>query len=247
VASIKEIISKSDRPYLIVIKAVIIVLFLYSTLPIIAPLSFKLGVPQVGVTIHKIYHFLCHQRVERSIYLFGKDNLIQFYTVDELKEMRQLPKVNPNPSYAGSETTYFGYPYWGNEEIGYKVAYCIRDTALYSITAITTLVMYSLYAFGLLKKKIHPLIFIALMVPMAFDGVFQTLLEYGIFTFVKDPLFTLYVDNIAKRIITGGLFGAGFGIFVMQNMFDAISWFDLVKRDKNPSTIKKQIIKKAIS
>ncbi|HNZ70593.1 MAG TPA: DUF2085 domain-containing protein [Candidatus Dojkabacteria bacterium] len=231
--SIKEMIAKGDRPYLIVIKVVIIVLFVYSTLPIIAPISFKLGAPKIGVAIHKIYHVLCHQRVERSIYLFGEESLVQFYTVDELKEKHQIPKVNPDPPYDGAEEFYFGYPYWGNEQIGYKIAYCIRDTALYSTTAFTALLMYSLYAFGILKKKIPVLIYVALMIPMAFDGVFQTMLEYGIFTFIKEPLYSLYVDNIAKRIITGALFGVGFGIFTIQNMFDAISWFDIIKNNNN--------------
>jgi hypothetical protein len=49
---------------------------------------------------------------------------------------------------------------------------------------------------------------------MAIDGVFQTFIEYVELDFVPDA----YVDNIAKRIVTGVFFGIGFGLFIIVSL-----------------------------
>ncbi len=208
---------------------VIIISFLviYATLPILSPIAFKLGYYEVGKGIQFTYRAFCHQAVERSLYLFAdgiesKDldpAIAKFYTVYELKEYRVIPR-NSYPEGVSWTFKFLGYPYWGNEEIGYKVAYCIRDTGLYTGIAISSVITYII----LQKKKkkgediqvikIPAWIYAVLMLPMALDGGFQTLAEYARFTFVPEA----YVDNIPKRIITGVLFGIGFGIFIVVNL-----------------------------
>ncbi len=208
---------------------IIIVSFLviYATLPILSPIAFKLGYYKVGKGIQFTYRAFCHQAVERSLYLFADGNeeknlepaIAQFYNVEDLKRYGVIPETS-YPENVSWSFKFLGYPYWGNEEVGYKVAYCIRDTGLYTGIAISSVVTYVILqrkkreGENIQEVKVPAWIYAVLMLPMALDGGFQTLAEYAKFTFVPQA----YVDNIPKRIITGVLFGMGFGIFIVINL-----------------------------
>jgi len=202
----------------------VIFLVTYAALPILSPLMFKIGLNPIGHGIQFIYRVFCHQRVERSAYLFGEGSLVQFYSVDELKEIGAIPNINPYTSMTEWADEFFAYPFWGNDEIGYKMAYCIRDFGLYSALAIASVI---LYVYMEKKKKIvkFPWQFIVLMLaPMILDGFFQMYVEYVGFPGVSEALQIAYISNIPKRIITGALFGVGFSFLIIPALKESAEY-----------------------
>ena len=167
--------------------------FVYVGLPISAPILMKLGVTRPAMWIHKIYSPLCNQLAYRSWYLFG--------------EQAAYPL-----ELAGTSLTPFGEAtgldeddFWGakafvgNEQLGYKVALCQRDVAIYGCMLISGLV------FGLLRHRLKPLPiaiwFILGILPMALDGGTQLLSHLPLISFpVRESTPFL-------RTLTGALFG----------------------------------------
>ncbi len=190
-------------------EVVLFFLFIYAFLPILSPILFSYNPDsELAIGIQKVYSHFCHQRVDRSIFLFGGEDSQFFYSLDELRERNYLPK---------DVEGIFGHTYWGNEEIGYKVAFCVRDVALYSAFVLSGffLVIYM----NRMKKipRFHWLLLLSLVLPMAVDGVFQTVVS--IFEFPWVPEF--YMESIAKRIITGVLFGVGVSMWIFTNLKDS--------------------------
>lgn len=198
---------------------VVIFLTIYAFLPVLSPVLFKIDLHSPAKGIQKIYSYLCHQRVDRSLFLFAEDRLFAFYTVEELKEAGALPKEKksglPFEIYREEE---FGYPYWGNDKVGYKVAYCIRDNALYTGAVIMGWILIILRKKGRypLKNNIPLWVYGALMFPMIFDGIFQTIVEVTNWSSIPE----WYILNIEKRVVTGVLFGIGFAIYIVYNLND---------------------------
>ena len=78
----------------------------------------------------------------------------------------------------------------GNADIGYKVAVCQRDVAIYVAMTVAG------FAYHPLRRLVKPLPvkwFLALLLPMAVDGFGQ--------------LFGLWTSTPWSRVITGALFG----------------------------------------
>src|SRR3989304_3635349 len=85
--------------------------FTYLFLPFLAPILLKLGYSSTANFIYSVYSFLCHQRAERSMFLFGEK---VSYSVDDLKEI-------------GIDNFLESRSFRGNDDIGFKVAFCFRD------------------------------------------------------------------------------------------------------------------------
>ncbi|MBD3328983.1 DUF2085 domain-containing protein [Candidatus Dojkabacteria bacterium] len=213
-------------------EAVTILLIIYALLPVLSPVLFHLKYPVPAQMIQAVYQRFCHQKVERSMFLFaeeeiaGKTGVVRFYSLEELKAAKAIPLENPHAPVFSVRETSFGYPYWGNEEVGYKVAYCIRDMALYTAMAVTCVILI-IYTKGLEKagKKLPRIpvwVYLVLMLPMVVDGLFQTIVEIS--GGKSNPELQIYVDNIPKRIVTGALFGVGFGIFVIMMLRKAMDY-----------------------
>ncbi|KKR06236.1 MAG: hypothetical protein UT34_C0001G0276 [candidate division WS6 bacterium GW2011_GWF2_39_15] len=190
-----------------------IIVWLYVLIPFIAPIAYTVENEKLGWGINQFYENFCHQRVERSVFLFGKSSPISFYTVQELKDAKAIPQTNTNPGrYIWPE--YFGHDYVGNKVVGYKVPICIRDIALYGSLALF------LTIFSLLKPKTVDkyatqrlyLYGFLLLLPMILDGVAQTIIEG--FMIKSVPL--SYIHSISKRIVTGSLFGLGLSLILLK-------------------------------
>jgi uncharacterized membrane protein len=150
----------------------------YLALPILAPLFMVSGAPQLGRLIYLAYRPACHQLPERSIFLFGPEFS---YTLDELWA---LDVVDP------ADDIYARQRFLGALQVGYKVALCQRDLALYG----------GLFVGGLLyapfRRRLRPLPLLAYLlclVPMAIDGGSQ--------------LIGLRESTPLLRLLTGGLLG----------------------------------------
>jgi uncharacterized membrane protein len=166
---------------------------LYVFLPILAPAFMNLGWTTPANVIYTLYRPACHQRPERS-YFIGGESFV--YTPEEL-------------TAAGLQVGPFARDI-GNEAVGWKVAFCERDVAIYGSILVAGL------AYGLLRRrmggwKMRFLYFVLFMVPMGLDGVLQ--------------LFPFHESNWWLRTLTGVIFGVGAVIFAypyLQEGFDDI-------------------------
>lgn len=167
--------------------------FLYVGLPILAPVLMQLGASGPAVVIHTIYKPLCHQLPQRSFFLFGPQLT---YTLPEL-----LERVG-----AGAISSPWSGEFIGNEVVGYKVALCQRDVAIYGAIFLFGL------AYGLLsqRRNVRPLRWWAYIgigiVPMVLDGGYQWLSNAINILAPQFPI-TPYESAPLLRVITGGLFG----------------------------------------
>jgi uncharacterized membrane protein len=170
--------------------------FLYVGLPFLAPTLMHFGARGLGSIIYTMYRPLCHQLPQRSWFLFGPQIA---YRLPELIAQSR-----------GAVTGPWANQFVGNEALGYKVAFCQRDTAIYGAIFLSGLI------YGLLRDllgwDIRPLpwwAYIGLgIMPMGIDGGYQ-LLSYAIPTFFPNFPITLkpHETTPLMRVITGLLFG----------------------------------------
>ena len=93
---------------------------LYVGLPLLAPVLMDAGMELPAKAIYLVYRPLCHQRPERS-YFYGGEQLV--YSAEELVE-------------AGVSVGLLSRDI-GNEAVGWKVAFCERDVAIYGAIFVT--------------------------------------------------------------------------------------------------------------
>jgi len=154
---------------------------LYVGLPLLAPVLMDAGWTVPAKAIYTIYRPACHQRPERS-YFYGGPAAI--YSVGELEA-------------AGVDTNPFARAL-GNEQVGWKVAFCERDVAIYGSIFLTGLV-YAVFRKKLSARRMRLRHFALFLVPMAIDGIVQ--------------LFGIYESTWLMRSLTGAIFGIGAALF----------------------------------
>jgi len=196
-----------SRHYLFLLNLIILI---YVGLPFLAPVFMKAGATTPANMIYKAYSFVCHQLAYRSIFLFDGQ---LFYPrsaagIDGLVTYAQATGLDEGSSY---QELYAARTFIGNESIGYKVALCERDVAIYL----------SIFLFGLIfaisGRRLPPLpwyLWVLIgIVPIALDGLSQ---------WVSQPPFNFipYRESTPfLRILTGALFGfttAWFGYPLMD-------------------------------
>jgi uncharacterized membrane protein len=150
---------------------------LYVGLPLLAPVLMDAGWTLPAKIIYTAYRPACHQRPERS-YFYGGPKAV--YSPEEL-------------ATAGVDLDPFARDI-GNEHVGWKVAFCERDVAIYGAIFVSGLV----YA-GVRKRlkgwQMRFRYFVLFLIPMGVDGVLQ--------------LFGFHESNWVLRTITGVPFGVG--------------------------------------
>lgn len=220
-------ISKGDRfsmwfsrHYLLIFNVFVLI---YVGLPFLAPVFLKVGAVTPATVIYRLYSGLCHQLSYRSWFLFGEqpvypreaagiDGLLTFHEATGLDEHGLIDARN----------------FLGTDFIGYKIALCQRDLAIYGA------IIFFGVIFGLTGRKIKPLPFLVWILigilPIGFDGGSQLLgqilaepaLEFlqPYFGFISFRESTPFL-----RTLTGFLFGfstAWFGYpLVEETMQDA--------------------------
>jgi uncharacterized membrane protein len=173
-----------------------LLVLLYVGLPFAAPVLMKAGAAAPARVIYATYSHLCHQLGYRSWYLFG--------------EQAAYPSEAAHTSLRTFEeiSGLHAYDYWeardfiGNEQLGYKVALCQRDVAIYGAILLAGLL------FSVLRRYIKPiptwLWFVVGIVPLGLDGSLQLL------TSLRIPFLSflpIYESTPFLRTLTGGLFG----------------------------------------
>jgi uncharacterized membrane protein/glutaredoxin len=170
-------------------------LMLYVGLPFLAPVFQNNGAVFPAKIIYTIYKPLCHQLAFRSWFIFGEQ---PFYP-------RELAGIKGILSYEditnSSEINIRdAQNFTGNDTLGYKVALCERDIAIYA-----SMLLFSI-AFIVSGRRIKSLpwyIWIIIgLVPIAIDGISQL---PGLASNL--PSWFLRESTPLLRTITGTLFG----------------------------------------
>lgn len=167
---------------------------IYVLLPFLAPVLMKAGANTPARWIYRAYSVVCHELAFRSWFLFGEQAMYP-------RESAGVEGVIPYSEATGLDENdlWAARAYYGNEMVGYKVALCERDIAIYG-----GILLFGV-GFAVTRRKIKPIhwvVWIILgLIPIGLDGLSQlvsqppmNLLPYREST----PLF---------RTITGFLFG----------------------------------------
>jgi uncharacterized membrane protein len=158
----------------------------YLGLAVLAPVLMKVGAARPASWIYTVYSFTCHQLGYRSFFLFGPQIA---YPRDQFAA---VTGINPDDLWASRA-------FIGDSALGYKIALCERDTAIY------TFILLGGIAFYFLRGRMKPLhwsLWLLLGVfPIGLDGGTQLLSYLPFFHFPfreSTPLL---------RVLTGSLFG----------------------------------------
>ncbi len=173
-----------------------LLVFLYVGIPFLAPVLYKIGLEKPAKAIYTLYTPFCHQMAFRSWFLFGEQ---AYYP----RELARIPNVLTYEEVTGNDSRdpAAARKIVGNEQMGYKIALCERDTALYG----------SILLFGLIfmftgrKIKVIPWyiwVFLGIL-PIGLDGGSQLPGLIGL----NLPGWMIRESTPLLRTITGGLFG----------------------------------------
>jgi uncharacterized membrane protein len=210
-----------------------IAIFIYVGLPFLAPTFMKINADEPAKVIYRVYGFVCHQLAFRSWFLFGEQYAYprEAAGVDRLISYEQATGLDGSDLLAARDLI-------GDEQMGYKVALCQRDVAIYGGILLFGII------FAMTRRKIksaHLLIWLFIgIVPIALDGVSQLISQ--------PPLNMIpYRESTPfLRTLTGFLFGfmtAWFGYpYVEESMADNRKYLEgkLSKTGKiPPDNIKK--------
>jgi uncharacterized membrane protein len=201
---ISYIISKHYLAFLNVFLA------LYVGMSFVAPVLMNAGYPQLAKPIYSFYGVVCHKLAFRSWFLFGEQPVYP----------REAANVEGYATYGeatrlSEENLFEARGFNGNEAMGYKVAFCQRDVAIWGM----------MFVFGLLyavtRRKIPALpwyLWILIgIAPIGLDGFSQLFSQMNLFSLPYRE------STPILRTLTGSLFGfttAWFGFPILEETFE---------------------------
>ena len=174
-----------------------VILFIYIGLPFLAPVFEKNNLDGPAKVIYTIYSPVCHQLAYRSWFLFGEQ---PYYP----RALAQLEGVKTYEEVSGTDPANLlaGRQFIGNSTLGFKVAICERDVAIYG-----SMILFGIL-FMLTKRKIKAIpwyVWVGIgMIPMGIDGGSQ------LFAFAQGimPAWVPIRESTPfLRTLTGALFG----------------------------------------
>jgi len=180
--------------------------FLYVGLAFLAPVLLNGGRVGSANLIYVVYGRLCHQLSYRSWFLFGEQAAYP-------RELADLPYELSYEDATGNDPFDIeaAFKFKGNEELGFKVAFCQRDIAIYGAILLFGII------FSISGKKIPSLPiaawFILGIVPIGLDGLSQIISQ------LPWDIIPVRESTPLLRSITGGLFGfttAWFGYPIVE-------------------------------
>ncbi|HLY28401.1 MAG TPA: DUF2085 domain-containing protein, partial [Aggregatilineales bacterium] len=209
------------------LRTLLIIVGIYAGLPILAPVLMHFGLTGPANVIYTVYSPLCHQFAFRSFFLFGEQPAYPRAAVN-------FPGLLPFDAFAADVESATGSTanlsdwtvdlqltakqFIGDPVMGYKIAICERDIAIYLALFLAGLI----YAIPAVRKHLRPVpfwLYILLgIMPIGIDG-FSQLLGYPPFSFWPIRETTPYF-----RVITGALFG-------MMNGWLALPYLEATARD----------------
>ncbi|HSN94674.1 MAG TPA: DUF2085 domain-containing protein, partial [Anaerolineaceae bacterium] len=189
------------------------VLTVYLGLAFLAPIMMKTGNTLTAQKIYNLFRPFCHQMASRSFFLFGS----------QLAYPTKLANVGGLVTYGVAS----GQPennvlaashFVGNERMGYKIALCQRDLAIYSSLLAVVLIFIGIRHKG---KNIpwYLWVFLALL-PVMLDGGTQLI------SVIRLPFLNWFPARESTpflRVLTGTLFGgitAWYGLFTTDEIVE---------------------------
>lgn len=193
---------------------ILIFLFVFTLIPVAAPVLMHQGIEDPAKVIYWVYSHLCHQFAYRSWFLFGEQT---FYPLEEAGMDGRLSYEAV--FHEGNLDIEVSRSVIGNSHLGYKMAICQRDLAMYA----------SLFIFGVIfliegrSIKRIPLWSWLLMgvFPLGLDGIFQLL--SGFSEFIK--IGWVWESTPLLRTATGGFFGFFTGWYLFPSIEMVIQGF----------------------
>ena len=183
-----------SRYYLIFVN---LFMFIYIGLPFLAPVLMESNLEGPAKLIYTVYSPVCHQLAYRSWFLFGEQ---PYYPralagIQGVKTYEEITGNDPTNLMAGRE-------FLGSNSLGFKVALCERDVAIYGSMLLFGLIF---MVTGRKLKSLPWYVWVAVgMIPMGIDGGSQ------LFSFAQG-YFPSWVpireSTPLLRTLTGVLFG----------------------------------------
>jgi len=213
-----KLIYKFSKHWLAVLNTVIAI---YVVLPILAPVLMNAGITGPARVIYTMYSPMCHQMASRSFFLFGEQpayprELAGTELVPLESYTSSLPEFAAVEDGNWAEFFLAARQFLGNEQLGYKMALCERDIAIYGFVLIGGL----MYGLVRQRRKIRPLPLIIFLIigmgPIALDGFSQLFGYYATplgggqaagFQAFLGSIFPLRESTPFLRSFTGALFG----------------------------------------
>ncbi|MBI5952934.1 MAG: DUF2085 domain-containing protein [Chloroflexi bacterium] len=206
-----------SRRYLLLLN---LFMLFYVGLPFLAPSLMKLGWELPAKAVYRIYSPLCHQFGFRSFYLFGEQ---AFYPlaearIDGVKTFEEVSGI-PRLDDPYSITRFDARKYVGDEAVGYKVALCERDVAIYIA------ILFFGIIFGLTGRRIKPLHWMFWLLlglgPIGLDGFSQL---FSQFNWEWLAAMIPYRESTPfLRVLTGALFGLFTAWFAYPNIEESMN------------------------
>jgi uncharacterized membrane protein len=206
-----------SRRYLLLLN---LFMFFYVGLPFLAPTLMKLGATFPAKAIYRMYSPLCHQFGFRSFFLYGEQ---PFYPLAEanvigIKTFEQVTGI-PHLDDPYSITRFQARDYIGSESVGYKVALCERDTAIYFAMLVFGVI------FGLTGRRIpalHWALWLLLgLGPIGLDGFSQLFSQFNWDWFAA--IIPYRESTPILRTLTGALFGLATAWYAYPNIEESMN------------------------
>lgn len=202
-----------SRHYMLVANVLV---FLYVGLSFLAPVFMKIGWTAPASVIYRSYSLVCHNLGYRSWYLFG-DQAAYPREAAGVEGLRTFEEVSGLGESNATTDLLASRRFVGDAQLGYKVAFCERDVAIYAGILVFGLVF---AVSGKRLKSLHWALWILIgIAPIGLDGFSQLLSQTGL-------AFLSYRESTPfLRTLTGLLFGvttAWYGYpIVAETMQDA--------------------------
>jgi uncharacterized membrane protein len=197
-----------------------VIILIYVGLPFLAPVLMEAGVSAPARLVYTIYSPLCHQFGFRSFYLYGEQ---AYYPLREAGLTGVSDFENATGIVGLHDPNDFSRlaarQYVGNDVIGYKVALCERDVAIYGAILLFGVL------FGLTGRRfpqLHWLFWIVLgLGPIGLDGFSQLFSQFD-WNFLATWL--PYRESTPfLRVLTGSMFGFLTAWFAYPNIEESMS------------------------
>ena len=200
---------------------------LYVGLPFVAPTLMHFGLTGPARLLYTAYSPMCHQFAFRSWFLYGEQpaypraeaNVPGLQPFDAFSADVNVGLAQPvDLSQWTAQLQFLARDFVGDPRMGYKVALCERDVAIYGALFIGGLI----YSIPYIRRRLRPVplwLYVLLgIVPIGLDG-FSQLLGYPPFN-----LWPMRETSPLLRTITGALFG-------LMNAWLALPYLEASARD----------------
>lgn len=189
---------------------------LYAGVPFLAPVAMHLGWTNAANVIYTVYRPVCHQFTFRSWFLYGEQSAYP-------REKAGLTNIQSFEDVASQESFFNGIDlsildtdliiaaknFIGSPTMGWKVAFCERDVAIYASIALFGVLFFVLGRLGVEVPKLPFWAYILIAIaPIGLDG-FSQYFANPPFNGFGLAFYPARESTPFLRALTGSLFGLG--------------------------------------